>query len=134
MVNAGSIGGVVKNLRQDPGKKFWLIDNEYSVYVGYNALFNMTNHFEDTQQFRIHEHIIKSLCVFNENIVKRIQWMADMKSPYEYLLEYIRDRDPLFHKMETSNRLFVRHEVLFKTRFHGRLKGFMMWANFCASI
>ena len=125
----------IRNVMQVPDtNKFWLFDNEYGMYVGYKYLFTTSNLLEYTKWFWVQEQILKSICVFNENTVKNIQRLASMQSPHEYLLAYVREKDPLYHKLEAITELMPLEVSLFRERFHERLKFLMMWINFCAVL
>ena len=125
------VGGyTIHNMMQVPGKnKFWLFDNEYGLYVGYNYIYEYRK-----KLFWIQEQILKILCVFNEKTIKNIQQLASMESPYEYLLAYVRENDSLYLKLEASKQLQPSEELLFRTRFHERLKYIMSWIMFCSVL
>ena len=123
------------NVMQDPAKnKFWLFDNEYSVYAGYKSLYSRKERLEKTLYFWIHEQIVKTSCLFTENVVNNIQTLANMSSSYEYLLGYIKTKEPLYHKLEASAQLSHLEDILFRTRFHERLNSFMMIVYSCAEL
>ena len=128
-------GHPIRNVMQVPEKKkFWLFDNEYSLYVGYKYLYSTGNDLEYTRWFWMQEEIIKTLCIFNEKTVKNIKRLSSMQSPYEYLLAHVRENDPLYWKLEASGQLLPLEELLFRTRFHERLKYIISWVMFCSVL
>ena len=128
-------GRKIHNVMQEPDKnKFWLFDNEYSIYAGYNFMYNRGHRLEYTKFYWLQEQILQTLCLFNENLVLNIQRLADMSSPYEYLLQYIKTQDPLYNKLEESAQVSPVDVSVFRTRFHERLKHFLAHVNFCAVL
>lgn len=63
-----------------------------------------------------------------------IKRLSEMPSLVEYLLNYVREQDPLFHLLEESNDISPLANELFQSRFQERLTFFMSWVEFCKML
>ena len=122
----------IHNVRKthDTGK-FWLSDNELSSYEGFKYLYSEYDTKKYTPYFWMQEKVLKSLCLFKKQTILTIKRLSEMPSPAEYLLNYVRENDPLYHKLEESGDIVPLTKTLFLSRFHERLTFFMSWVDFC---
>ena len=122
-----------RNVRKtyDAGK-LWLFDNEFTFYVGYDYAYTPTY----TKFFWFHEEILKALCIFRRNTISKIQMMVDMQDPLEYLLKYVREKDPLYRIFESNDldRVKYAKKLIVESRFHERLKLVMSWVEYCKNL
>ena len=129
------MGDPNRNVRKtyDAGK-FWLFDNEFAFYQGYVYSYSQSSIPKYTKWFWIHEELLKALCIFRRSTILKIQMMAEMQDPAEYFLKYVRQKEPLYHLFENRNDVKPIKKIIFKSRFHERLKFLMSWVEYCKKI
>lgn len=119
------------NTRQDyETGKLWLFDNEYSFYTGYEPSYIQ----QYSWQYWYHERLLKSICIFRQQTINLVSDLASRPSPADYLLQYIRRREPLYEKMEHILLLERNTRKKFMSKFKDRLNFVLAWVNYCSRI
>ena len=131
--NSVHIEHQIRNVRKIPNSgKFWLFDNEFSVYAGFRCLYAANNgNLEYTLWYWLQEQILKTCCIFNEETIQKIRKLASVESAAEHLLPYTRMHDPLYGRFEAATSMDHLTQTLFRERFHERIKFLLNWIDYC---
>ena len=107
--------------------KIWVFDNEFSTYEGYKYFYHPTF----TKWYWIQEWILKSLCIFNKKMIINVQNLAEKKSPVDFLMDFLKESEPLYQEFE--DKIFVPevHRLCFTSRFAERLNSVLLWVEHC---
>ena len=125
----------IRNVRKtyDEGK-FWLFDNEMATFEGYKYLYSDYTTLKHTDWYWIHEKILRSLCLFKRETIENIKRLANMKAPDEYLMAYVREKEPLYHLLESQHPISDFTRRIFEKRFRERLKYVVAWVEYCRRL
>ena len=122
----------IKNVQKDStSNKFWLLDNEQAMFEGAKFLFSTYNKKEYTDFFWLHERILNILCVFRTKTIENIRRLATMESPTDYLLQTVREKEPLYDLLSQKIPIKPLTKELFESKFKPRLLYLLSWVEYC---
>ena len=118
------MGESIRNLRQWPTGKLWLIDNESGLLDSYDLMYHGG---ETGSRFvTFHLQMLKTMCIFHHSFVAKIRELSNLANPAEALVAYTMVQEPLYKKL-----LPISEHHLFTKYFHTRLKDIVHWVDNC---
>ncbi|GAB6021411.1 Four-jointed box protein 1 [Chamberlinius hualienensis] len=108
----------------------WLIDNESGLLDAYSLLYSEEHPSQGERFLNFHKLMLQTICVFRRSTVRQIRLFGGHSQPHKFLLDYVKQNEPLFYENEID---YNKYE-LFRRHFKHRIEEVNIWINQCQRI
>ncbi|KAK7476926.1 hypothetical protein BaRGS_00031865 [Batillaria attramentaria] len=115
----------IRNVGQTSRGKFWLFDNEAAFFLSYQLLHQGSPAGKWLE--RAHSRLLRSTCVFQQNVIQSVLKLQRSSDPADVLEEYVRVHEPLYDHVTVENDA----SELLREFFPRRLRDVVDWIRHC---